>query len=262
MGKKSRWTPITLLIDEGDGEEPRRVSFQQPVIKVGKMSSAHLPLDGEGVSRMHAYIQEDCGRIYISDLGSAHGTHVNGQRVNKARLEDGDVIKLGEVKITVELKDEKTGPNPHGESAFNFKKGPRNLDDIKRKLGLKNQEPHEVVSEIMHGVVKTAAGAVRDAWRHRYKILDDKENDGKPDSEKVYYCEKCLTVHGRLTEMVYVENDPDDDEGEMEGFWCRQCQSAWRVNRGQARHLVSLKLQHYRALAKKLGILEIEELDG
>lgn len=60
------------------------------------------------------------------------------------------------------------------------------------------------------------------------------------DEPKIYYCEQCLHLYGKIIEM-------EDDS-------CPNCDSGWKLNRGQARHVISMKLQHYRALAKKLGI--------
>ena len=110
----NNYPKITFVLDE-EGREGRQVSFREPVIKVGSMPSAHLTLgDADSkVGRMHAYIQV-AGRaeVYISDLGSAYGTYVNGQRVNKAKLKTGDRVKFGDVEATVTIEgdeEEKRG---------------------------------------------------------------------------------------------------------------------------------------------------------
>ncbi|HUJ62939.1 MAG TPA: AgmX/PglI C-terminal domain-containing protein [Kofleriaceae bacterium] len=78
----------------------REQTLTQSVIKIGKLPSAHLYLDDESVSRMHAIVEIDrAGVIHLIDLGSSRGTFVNGQRINKARLESGDMIALGELRI-------------------------------------------------------------------------------------------------------------------------------------------------------------------
>src|SRR5262249_21669107 len=43
--------------------------------------------------------------ITIIDLGSTKGTIVNGKRVNKASLQDGDIILLGDTKIVLSVGD-------------------------------------------------------------------------------------------------------------------------------------------------------------
>jgi hypothetical protein len=77
------------------------------VIKVGKLSSSHLRLDDESVSRMHAVIEvTPAGEVSIIDLGSTKGTFVNGQKVNKAKLQSGDLIVLGDTRIEVTFATE------------------------------------------------------------------------------------------------------------------------------------------------------------
>jgi TonB family protein len=95
--------PLTFKIYQ-QGQLVRTETLKQEVIKVGKLSSAHLRLDDDTVSRMHAYIQvKGPNEIYISDLGSAKGTVVNGQKVNKSRLSNGDEVVLGNTRVVVEV---------------------------------------------------------------------------------------------------------------------------------------------------------------
>ncbi|HEY0255372.1 MAG TPA: FHA domain-containing protein, partial [Kofleriaceae bacterium] len=80
----------------------REETLRQGVIKIGKVPSAHLRLDDDSVSRMHAIIEVDtAGRVHVIDLGSTRGTFVNGQKINKARLETGDALQLGDLRIEV-----------------------------------------------------------------------------------------------------------------------------------------------------------------
>src|SRR5688572_4407734 len=91
--------PLTFRIYKSD-TFLREETLSQPVIKVGKLSSSHLRLDDDSVSRMHAVIEvAGPGDISIIDLGSTKGTVVNGQKVNKAKLQDGDLILLGDIRV-------------------------------------------------------------------------------------------------------------------------------------------------------------------
>src|SRR5690349_6992790 len=94
-------TPLVFRIFKGD-QLLREERLNLPVIKVGKLSSSHLRLDDESVSRMHAVIEvTGPGDVSIIDLGSTKGTFVNGQKVNKAKLQSGDLIVVGDTRIEV-----------------------------------------------------------------------------------------------------------------------------------------------------------------
>ncbi|WP_428267474.1 AgmX/PglI C-terminal domain-containing protein [Haliangium sp.] len=93
--------PLTFRIFKGD-TFVREETLNQPVIKVGKLSSSHLRLDDDAVSRMHAVIEvTGPGDVSIIDLGSTKGTHVNGQKVNKAKLQSGDRIEVGNTRLEI-----------------------------------------------------------------------------------------------------------------------------------------------------------------
>ena len=84
--------PLTFRIFKGD-QLLREEKLSLSVIKLGKVPSAHLKLDDETVSRMHAIIEVNGpGDVSIIDLGSTKGTFVNGQKVNKAKLQSGDTL--------------------------------------------------------------------------------------------------------------------------------------------------------------------------
>ena len=91
--------PLSFKIYKGD-QLIREEKLSLSVIKLGKVPSAHLKLDDETVSRMHAIIEVNGpGDVSIIDLGSTKGTFVNGQKVNKAKLQSGDTIVVGETRI-------------------------------------------------------------------------------------------------------------------------------------------------------------------
>jgi len=98
--------PITFKIYK-DGELTDTKVLAQPTIKIGALSAAHLCIADETVSRMHGYVQVMGDGVWLSDLGSAHGTKVNGQRVNKAKLSSGDRVHFGDVEVVVEFAEKK-----------------------------------------------------------------------------------------------------------------------------------------------------------
>ncbi len=87
--------PLTLNVFKGSALVSSK-EFDKDIIKIGRLSSAHLCLDDEKVSRIHSVIETSPdGSLSIIDMGSVEGTYVNGKRVNKGTLAFGDEIKVG-----------------------------------------------------------------------------------------------------------------------------------------------------------------------
>ena len=74
-------------------------------VKVGKLSSSHIRLDHASVSRIHAVIEKRAGDDHISvvDLGSKEGTFLNGKKITKSKLADGDSLRFGVAEATVTI---------------------------------------------------------------------------------------------------------------------------------------------------------------
>jgi DNA-binding winged helix-turn-helix (wHTH) protein len=68
---------------------------------VGRDPRAPVWLDSPGISRHHARITVDAGRVVLEDLGSKNGTHARGQPVTEPMaLTDGDEIRFGSMRLT------------------------------------------------------------------------------------------------------------------------------------------------------------------
>ena len=88
-----------------NGQLVRETLLTQGVIKIGKVPSAHLKIDDDKVSRMHAIIEVLGNDVSVIDLGSTGGTFVNGQKINKAKLVTGDAITVGDTRIELSIAD-------------------------------------------------------------------------------------------------------------------------------------------------------------
>ncbi len=74
------------------GEFPLRTDRE---IVVGRSSELDMVLVEDMVSRKHATITATADAILIQDLGSTNGTFVNGEKIKKVRLKEGDRILIG-----------------------------------------------------------------------------------------------------------------------------------------------------------------------
>lgn len=82
---------------------------------VGRSSEVDLVLVEDLVSRRHARIAVEDGVVTLQDLGSTNGTFVNGQRVKKARLAEGDRILVGSSLLRLVAADAGTGSRSDAE---------------------------------------------------------------------------------------------------------------------------------------------------
>jgi pSer/pThr/pTyr-binding forkhead associated (FHA) protein len=64
-------------------------------IVIGRSSDLDMVLVEEMVSRRHAKIQMTNATIWIEDMGSTNGTFVNGEKITRAQLKEGDRILIG-----------------------------------------------------------------------------------------------------------------------------------------------------------------------
>jgi hypothetical protein len=98
-------TPIVVRVYRGD-TLLRTEQFSREIVKIGRMASAHLVLDEDGIARIHAVIEvAPGGALSIIDMGSAGGTVVNGKKVSRSTLEFGDVITVGPMRLVVDAAE-------------------------------------------------------------------------------------------------------------------------------------------------------------
>jgi len=71
------------------------VGIIPPRFTIGRSSDNDLVLPQMNISRAHAEILVEGEQYTLRDLGSRHGTLVNGTRIDRVRLADGDRIQLG-----------------------------------------------------------------------------------------------------------------------------------------------------------------------
>jgi len=82
--------------------------FEDETVTIGREDYNAFPLKERGVSRLHAKIERTAEGYTISDMGSTNGTFVNGERIERRLLRDGDVIRIGRARLTFHLDSPET----------------------------------------------------------------------------------------------------------------------------------------------------------
>lgn len=78
------------------GEE---YSLTNSITNIGRGSEANIQINDASVSRLHSVIILGSD-VVIRDLSSTNGTLVDGERITEATLQDGSIIKIGNITLT------------------------------------------------------------------------------------------------------------------------------------------------------------------
>jgi pSer/pThr/pTyr-binding forkhead associated (FHA) protein len=72
---------------------------------IGRSVDADICLADRWVSRRHCQIERLEDSVLIRDLGSSHGTYVNGHRVDEFVLKSGDRLGVGLTSFVASVDD-------------------------------------------------------------------------------------------------------------------------------------------------------------
>ncbi len=94
LGGKS--VPLAYLIRNSDGK-----SFKLGnTTNIGRSADNDIVLDDPSVSSEHAKVKFENGKFVLYDLASTNGTYVNGNKITREELKDGDTVTLARVQMT------------------------------------------------------------------------------------------------------------------------------------------------------------------
>ena len=178
---------LVLRFISGSFRRPYHILDPNRETIVGRTKEAGIVLPEEMVSRHHAKIEPKNGMFIVTDLGSTNGSYVNGEKIIKAKIREGDrilfgtsifkvernpnlqellqesPIKLetakeeGEMMMTVggyQLSDFETQPPPNVKVANQKKPSPEatDLTDISKKMGSLSETS---ILDLLAGLTKT-----------------------------------------------------------------------------------------------------------
>lgn len=101
---------LTALVEE-EGKGPRAFTYEgsAPVVGIGRDSKNEFQIPISTISRQHCKILFQDSTYLLEDLGSTHGTKLNGKKLaagEKVVLSDGDKIELTKAEITCTIEQE------------------------------------------------------------------------------------------------------------------------------------------------------------
>ena len=81
------------------GETLREYPLDQETVTIGRLNDNDIHIDNLSVSSKHAKVRTILNDSFIEDLDSTNGTFINGKKINKHALQDGEVIAIGKHEL-------------------------------------------------------------------------------------------------------------------------------------------------------------------
>jgi chromosome segregation ATPase len=100
------WAPELIRID-GDRSISHTLGRRT---RIGRAAGCELHIDSTSVSRHHALILAGTREAIIEDLNSTNGVILNGRRVTRQVLNDGDIVTLGDIQFRYAAKPSSVPP--------------------------------------------------------------------------------------------------------------------------------------------------------
>lgn len=97
---------IPLFVVVSGAQRGRPFVVEGPVQTIGRGATCDISLHGRGISRVHMRVEWDPGHhsVVVEDTASTNGIFLDGERIQRQALREGDVVHLGpETAIRLEL---------------------------------------------------------------------------------------------------------------------------------------------------------------
>ncbi len=82
---------------------PKAFTLKPGSMVIGRKEGTDLRIQMGKISREHCRISLDAHGAVLLDLDSRNGTYVNGKKISEAKLQPGDLIKLGPIVFMVQI---------------------------------------------------------------------------------------------------------------------------------------------------------------
>jgi hypothetical protein len=92
---------VVALVEDG-----RRHEIRKRRTVIGRSKDCDIQLADPNISRRHAELRQEGTAYWIVDLDSTNGIEINGHRVKRAKLDEGDTVTLGSSDLLFERRTE------------------------------------------------------------------------------------------------------------------------------------------------------------
>jgi diguanylate cyclase (GGDEF)-like protein len=88
-----------VVLSDQELLEERVLPLHKDELRLGRGHSCEICFEDESVSTTHAALRHAQGHWELEDLESTNGSYIGDQRIQRARLKDGDIVRLGKTVL-------------------------------------------------------------------------------------------------------------------------------------------------------------------
>ncbi len=96
---------MAKLLIQSEGFYNQVVQLRLGLNRVGRSPANEIQIEHATISGQHCELILNAEGVVVRDCDSTNGTFINGQPVTSARLEAGQVLRLGDVELLVETTE-------------------------------------------------------------------------------------------------------------------------------------------------------------
>ena len=93
--------PLKLVAINGG----KQYTLEKDLILIGRQDVCDIHIDHKSVSKQHAILLVRGDKLWLRDLGSTNGCHVNGKRVRRSQVMAHDILGIAGFNFRVTSKD-------------------------------------------------------------------------------------------------------------------------------------------------------------
>ncbi len=97
-------TPNPSLVFVSGPHAGQSIPLLKTTLTIGREHDNNIELKDADVARYHARILNERGQFVVEDMSSTTGTWMNGERVQRAALKHGDVIRIGQTEMAIDFE--------------------------------------------------------------------------------------------------------------------------------------------------------------
>jgi len=217
----------------------KEIPLEQDVTTIGRKPDNDIVIDNQAVSGHHAKISREENDFFIEDTNSLNGTYVNGQKVFKSEIYNGDVVLVG-----IHTLDVISDKNREADAGNTTLRG-RSMDET---MVITPQDQKNLLAaadksnpDVLGGFVMVSGSTEKRDYLMKERVTTIGKEEGAGIRIKGFFAPKVAALVNRRKEGYFI-NPAGGKSMKVNG---QEIGSRYDLKDGDLVELASLKMQFY-----------------